>query len=283
MIKRFKELGILGMNSRVHLFMNRFNERKDYPKVDDKVLTAELAKQSGISTPKIYAVFDSQSSLKNFYNNIEEYKSFVLKPAKGSQGNGIVVISKQNDSFVKPDSTPLSHISLKYHASQIISGMYSLNNLPDKAILQERIDPHSVFKKFKPKGLPDIRIIVFKGKPIMAMLRVPTDESDGRANLHQGALGIGIDMETGKTTKAIHHNKLIEIFPQTGRKIEGIQVPYWKKILKISSSTFQITGLGYLGADIVIADQGPMLLELNARPGLSIQLANQKGLLKLLK
>ncbi|MRR31196.1 alpha-L-glutamate ligase-like protein, partial [bacterium] len=42
---------------------------------------------------------------------------------------------------------------------------------------------------------------------------------------------------------------------------------------------FEMTGLGYLGVDLVIdRDRGPLLLELNARPGLAIQLANRHGL-----
>jgi D-alanine-D-alanine ligase-like ATP-grasp enzyme len=41
-----------------------------------------------------------------------------------------------------------------------------------------------------------------------------------------------------------------------------------------------MTGLGYIGADIVLDRlRGPVLLELNARPGLAIQVANQCGLL----
>jgi glutathione synthase/RimK-type ligase-like ATP-grasp enzyme len=40
-----------------------------------------------------------------------------------------------------------------------------------------------------------------------------------------------------------------------------------------------MTGLGYLGVDMVIdRERGPLLLELNARPGLQIQVANQAGL-----
>jgi hypothetical protein len=47
----------------------------------------------------------------------------------------------------------------------------------------------------------------------------------------------------------------------------------------MAASAFDMTGLGYLGVDIVIdRDQGPLLLELNARPGLGIQIANMAGL-----
>ncbi len=40
-----------------------------------------------------------------------------------------------------------------------------------------------------------------------------------------------------------------------------------------------MTGLDYLGVDVLIdRDRGPVLLELNARPGLAVQLANRGGL-----
>ena len=52
-------------------------------------------------------------------------------------------------------------------------------------------------------------------------------------------------------------------------------------MLHIAARTFDMTGLGYLGVDMVIdRERGPLLLELNARPGLQIQVANQKGLLR---
>jgi len=37
----------------------------------------------------------------------------------------------------------------------------------------------------------------------MAMLRLPTKESGGKANLQQGAIGLGIDMASGVTTSAV--------------------------------------------------------------------------------
>lgn len=40
------------------------------------------------------------------------------------------------------------------------------------------------------------------------------------------------------------------------------------------------TEFGYLGVDIVLdQEKGRLLLEINARPGISIQIANQAGLL----
>ena len=73
---------------------------------------------------------------------------------------------------------------------------------------------------------------------------------------------------------AVHGQSVVTHHPDTGRPVGGIQVPYWEKILLIAASAFDMAGLGYLGVDVVIdREQGPPLLELNAQPGLDIQIA----------
>ena len=67
------------------------------------------------------------------------------------------------------------------------------------------------------EGVPDVRIVVYRGVPVMAMTRLPTLRSGGRANLHQGAVAAGIDLESGLTTHAILHSQPIEQPPGHGR------------------------------------------------------------------
>jgi hypothetical protein len=69
--------------------------------------------------------------------------------------------------------------------------------------------------------------------------------------------------------------------PDTGRDLHSLKVPRWDEILEIAAGAYDMTGLGYLGVDVVLdRKRGPMLLELNARPGLAIQIANGEGMLK---
>jgi alpha-L-glutamate ligase-like protein len=118
----------------------------------------------------------------------------------------------------------------------------------------------------------------------MSMMRLPTHLSNGKANLHQGAIGVGIDIATGITTTGVWFNDIITEHPDTGIEITGIKIPNWENLLNLAARCYQLTGLGYQGIDIVIdRDKGPMLLELNARPGLNIQIANCAGLLPRLK
>jgi alpha-L-glutamate ligase-like protein len=172
---------------------------------------------------------------------------------------------------------------LRRHIADILSGLYSLGGQPDEALIQYRVQLHPQFAPISYKGVPDIRVIVYRGRPAMAMLRLPTSQSNGRANLHQGGVGAGIDMATGVTHRAVHGSQSIALHPDTSVNLLGRQLPYWNEILAMSRAVAAAVGLGYLGVDLVIdADLGPMLLEANARPGLAIQIANGEGLMQAL-
>ena len=79
-------------------------------------------------------------------------------------------------------------------------------------------------------------------------------------------------------------NEVVVEHPDTGNSIQGLIIPHWETLLNISARCQELTGLGYLGVDLVLdQDLGPLLLELNARPGLAIQIANAAGLMHRVK
>ena len=223
----------------------------------------------------------------------------MLKPNRGFGGEGILVVYGKKkpardasrlgrdaggslpDTWIKADSSLVTIEDIKTHVQNILDGSFSLAGVPDIAFFEERLKLLKLFKPYSFKGVPDIRIIVYNKVPVMAMLRLPTRESDGKANLQQGAIGVGIDLATGVTTTAVQgKNKVIEYLPGTRLLLSGIKIPYWKDILALAVRAQEISKLGFLGADVAIdRDRGPVFLELNARPGLSIQLANLDGLL----
>lgn len=283
-----QEMGILGINNRVGRYILRHNKRSNYPLVDNKVLTAQRAEAWGIATPENYIIVENYGSLKNLHHKLLNFESFVIKPAKGSQGNGIIVIKEiikeEKDGEVRilcrrSNGKIMEIDEVKHHISGILSGLYSLAGQSDIAIIQAKIDKHPIFDDYSFGGIPDIRVIVFEGFPVMSMVRLPTRSSDGRANLHQGAIGAGLNLSNGWTNNAVIRNQVIDTHPDTGHKISGLKLPFWREILEMAARCYDMVDLGYLGADIVLTpDHGPILLELNARPGLGIQIANLAGL-----
>lgn len=278
--KKLKESGVVGMNARNAAYVLPHNPRKLYPLVDDKETTKRLTLDAGLHVPELYGVFRAQHELKKLPELLKKHDSFVVKPARGAGGNGILVITgKLGSHFLKPDDSFVSTDEIHFHISNILSGMYSLGGMPDKALVEYCVKFDPIFHGIAYQGVPDIRIIVYKGVPVMAMLRLPTRESDGKANLHQGAMGCGIDISTGKTTHAVWKNDNHDTHPDTLLPIGGVQIPGWEELLRQASLGYSVTGLGYLGVDIVLdKDLGPLILELNARPGLAIQVANKSGL-----
>lgn len=277
--------GVLGMNARNARYISRFNPRSRYPLVDDKLQTKELAKQAGIPVPELYGAIRAGFEIRSFERLVEGKPDFVVKPAHGSGGAGIIVIvDRHGDSFEKASGDLIEAEDIRYHISKVLNGAFSLGGHPDQAILEYRVRFDPLFEKVTYRGVPDIRTVVFRGFPVMAMVRLPTRASDGKANLHQGAIGVGLDLRTGRTGRGVCRDRVMDTHPDTRAPIGGLQVPQWPDLLMLAARCYELTGLGYLGVDVVLdADRGPLMLELNARPGISIQLANGIGLRKRLE
>ena len=281
--RKLREHGVLGLNERNADFIMRLNPRRFYPRVDDKALTKELALKAGMAVPDLYGIIEHQGQVRQFADMVRDLDSFVIKPAQGSGGDGILVVTgrseRKRDSFRLSSGVLISEDELQYHISNIVGGQYSLSGNRDKALIEYcvRFDP--VFSEVSYQGVPDIRVIVYRGYPAMAMVRLPTRASDGKANLHQGAVGAGVDMSSGVTLNGVLDDEIVQEHPDTGALVAGLQIPEWEFILETSAKGLEVTGLGYLGVDMVIdRDQGPLILEMNARPGLNIQIANGAGL-----
>ena len=281
--KKLSAKGIIGMNRRNIGYIGKYNSRKLYPLVDDKLKTKIIAEEAGITVPKLLGtiVYQFQNHEKYLNKIIGNLSGFVIKPSKGSGGKGILVITRrEGDIFFRPSGQPASMQDVIRHVSNTLSGLYSLGGKTDVAMVEALVEFDPVFDRYSFEGVPDIRMIVFKGFPVMGMLRCSTRASDGKANLHQGAVGVGLDIGTGTALNAVQFDKPIESHPDTKHSFKELAVPHWDNLLPLSAKCYDITNLGYLGVDIVLDKNiGPMILELNARPGLAIQIANNCGLL----
>lgn len=274
------KLGVLGMNARNAAYISMYNPRRLFPLADNKLYTKEILESAGLNVPKLYGVIRGSREVRQLPALLATHNEFVVKPARGSGGEGIIVIAGRGENcFIRGNGEQIDLDSVRYHIQAILHGLYSLGGQGDQAMIEERIQFSSVFEQIISGGVPDIRIIVFLGVPVMAMLRLPTSASNGRANLHQGAVGAGIDISTGQTLQGVLKSGIVDRHPDTGHSIAGVAIPSWDTLLELAIRCQELVGLGYLGVDIVIDEgKGPMILEVNARPGLAVQIANQAGL-----
>jgi alpha-L-glutamate ligase-like protein len=279
--RRLREQGVLGMNRRNLRFIMAMNPRRLYPRVDDKLAAKAACARVGVATPALVGVILDHRSVRRLAEIVAGHESFVVKPTRGSQGNGILVIrGRDGQAFTRSNGRRIEAEDVAFHVSEILSGLFSLAGQRDRAMIEECLAIHPELAKVTLGGVPDIRLIVYRGIPAMAMIRLPTATSGGRANLHQGAVGAGIDLDTGRTTRAVLHDRVIHRHPDTEEVLVGIAIPRFQELMHTGVRAADEAGLGYLGVDLVADElRGPVVLEMNARPGLAIQLANDRGLL----
>lgn len=269
---------ILGINQRNLDYIYPYNPRKYFPLANDKALTKECLSGEGVPVPSTYYVISTMSEINSLWDRMQRLDEFVIKPAKGRAGGGILVLRKENGGWLGSGGRFYSEKELKKHLADIIFGIYSFG-LWDKAIIEYRIHQHQVFDRIFPHGVADIRILVFNHIPRMSMSRIPTYKSGGKANLHQGAIGVSVDLSTGCMGDGYDYRGYFSKHPDTGVEFKGIIIPFWEEILEIGKKTSYAVPLNYIGIDVVIdKDQGPMVIEINARPGLEIQNVNRRGL-----
>ncbi len=282
-----KSRDILGMNARNLNYIRPFNRKSAKRLADDKLGSKKRLKKVGLPVPELIAEIRSRQDLDNLdFSSLP--KSFVLKPNFGFGGEGILIVYGKKKGFqdvwVKADRTPVTVDDIRNHVLNILDGSFSRTGSADVAFFEERTKLPKIFRAYSYRGMPDVRVIVHNNVPVMAMLRLATKESQGKANMKLGGIACGIDMATGTTTTAVighEYPRIIEYLPSNRRvPLSGIRIPYWDKILEMAVKAQKASKIGFLGADIALdRDRGPVFFELNARPGLAIQTANLDGML----
>lgn len=289
-IRRMKQkmessIAVLGINRRNLEYIQEKNPRHNYANADDKVLAKDLLTEYSIPVPETISVVRARHEVESILSSIPPGRGFAIKPSRGFGGTGILIARESEAGIVDTKGLILRREDLSLHVNSILAGMFSLDHVDDHALIEGLVsDDEALSSIHGESGVSDIRVVAHEGQPLMAMLRMPCAASDGKANLHQHGIGLGLDLDTGRTIHAIQDERSISVHPDTLRPLSDVQIPEWGEILSIASRANAIFGLDYLGVDIVIdAQRGPLVLEVNVRPGLAIQLANKMGLRRILE
>lgn len=271
---------ILGINLR-NAIIAKYNPRWAIEQARDKVAAKVALNAGGVVTTGTICVISSYGDLLNFDPTRDLPDSWAIKPARGSQGDGIVLaLRREGNNWYKGSGTKITPTDVVHHVRRIVDGGFSGDSgSEDAALIEPLIRPDARILELVPEGLPDVRVISIREHPLMAMMRIPTLASDGKANLHQRAIGAAVDIDTGVITRAMVVGHEITHHPDTNVNLIGVKLPEWDRVLEMSSKCSAAIGLGYLGVDIILDENdGPMVLEVNAHPGIEIQNINQKGL-----
>ncbi len=273
---------VLTMNTRNRDYVAVYNPPAAMARLSKEGAKALLVPQ-GIPMARTYLVLHSADDLAPFRAFLASHDRFVLKPGSGHGGEGILLVHGKRDGGYETGEGLQTAKALEAHALRILDGEYG-GDQRDVALVEELLTPHPAIQDLSPIGLADIRVISFLGYPVMAMLRIPTRASGGKANLHLGAVGAGIRLSTGTIVHCVLHGLPQPEHPDTGQSLPGARVPFWDEVLEIAAEAQHLSGLGFAGVDIAIdATRGAVVMEVNRRPGLEIQNANAAGLRRRLR
>jgi alpha-L-glutamate ligase-like protein len=263
---------LVGINRRNVDLVYASNPREHYPLVDDKLRCKALLESAGLKVAETVARCDGLFDVPRVMNAIASESDIVIKPANASGGDGIVVLcERESEGWRSASGRLVSDAEVHQHFANIVFGAFS-KSLDDNAFVERRVVSAEPLASWSPAGLSDIRVIVHHGSPLLSMIRIPTQASGGRANLHQGGVGVAVDLESGRTTRALWRGRPITHHPETNAKLVDEAVPNWAETVALAVAAAAVVPLGYLGVDIVLDEsRGPLVLEMNARPGLEIQ------------
>jgi alpha-L-glutamate ligase-like protein len=261
---------VLGINRR-NALIARENPRTSVRLVRDKVATKHALSAAGIAVPPTLALLRDRTDVADD-RWLDAADSWVIKPARGSQGRGVLVVTARDRHLRQvAGGRWLDAAALRLHADGILDGEFT-DGRPDEALVEPLLASHDAIAQLCPSGLPDIRVICHRGDVLMAMMRMPTAASGGRGNLHQGGLGAAVELTTGRIWRAMQAGQLLDAHPDTAQPLVGMSVPMWSKVCEAAIAAVKACGLGYAGVDLVIDRHlGVLVLEVNAHPGLEIQ------------
>lgn len=275
----FKTYWLLWQNARNLNYIKEYNTKFARRLADSKLKTKDFLSANNIAIPETIAVLSNHEELvNNIFDNLEP--PFVVKPNGGFWGKWILVFVEMSSEwkYITNDGQAFNKKELLLHFSNILDWFFSLSWNRDKVVIERKIELDEEIELLWKYWLPDIRIITFNMVPIMAMLRVPTKESKGKANLHAWACWVWIDIWTWKLTYITSNSKIIKSISGIW-DVRWLRLPNWDKALALAVRVQQVTKIGYLGCDIVLDKSfWPLVLEINIRPGLEVQVANRAPL-----
>jgi len=271
----FRSHGLLGQNARNLTYIKWWDFKLSKKLADSKLGTKKFLAKHNVAVPETLWILKKSSELK--LEDIAVYEPpFVVKPNNGYGWKGILIIDEKSvdGAFVTNSGDVYTPEKLKEHFQYILDGFFSLSWGRDTVVIEKKVILSREIELLWKYGLPDLRVVAYNMVPVMAMIRIPTEESDGKANIHGGACAVGIDIGSWKLTYISQRGKIITSIPGIW-DVRGIVIPDWDKVLSLAVQVQQVTGIKFLGCDVVLDEEnGPLLLEINVRPGLEIQNVN---------
>ena len=194
-----------------------------------------------------------EASYEDFADLLGDAEAVMLKPVDEAGGKGVEKLKRKDFESVEK--------------------MYEYAKNSGKPLAEELVEEHHELKRIYPKSLNTIRMVTVltEGEThiMYAIIRIGSGgmEID---NISSGGMYCPIDVETGVIIGpgCDYNIKTYECHPDTGVKLEGIQIPKWDEVKQLVNDASKVhPELGLLGWDVAISEDKVQLIEANDYPG----------------
>lgn len=208
---------------------------------------------------KVFSDFYGRKCIMTNYLTEEDFVKFmegeqkiVYKPVNAAQGKGVEVL----------DVADFDSLSALYKY---------VMSLP-KGIIETWIVQHSAISALYPKAVNPIRIntVLDNDKLHIMTSTLSIGHNSKIANASINALFALVDPKTGEvlTDACDYDGGVYEKHPETGETFKGFRIPYWQETLEmLEKATRTMHQVRYVGWDIAITENGPVIIEGNNDPG----------------
>jgi len=191
----------------------------------------------------------------DFCSFLGNKERFVVKPIVGSQGIGVQKIDVRQD---------MSRLELYQELR---------NQYHDNGLLEAWIHQHPSMSGFFADSVNCIRIITIlddrKFYPIVANITFGVDDNQ-IANASFGGIVVEVDIDSGVVISdgAKFDTDPNPRHPNSGKPFKGFQIPFWKEtLIMLEEASRVVPEVGYIGWDVAITQEGPVIIEGNTTPG----------------
>lgn len=242
-------------------FVLELNKKEDWHTFNNKNEFNELFNEF-VKRDWMYIKDADKESVKDW---ISSHNVFFAKPNDGQCGKNIekIDVAEWNDNLEK---------------------IYEYVISKELFLLEEPIKQCAKMNELNTSCVNTIRIVTLKNKRneisfLASVVRI----GNGKVvdNFNSGGMSAKINLENGIIEENAV-NKKGEVFkthPATGTQIPGFQIPYWneiKEMIKVMAQKSE--NIRYVGWDVALTENGPVIVEGNHIPGHDIyQIAEKIG------
>ena len=263
---------------------DEFNGRREEFRFSSKRTFAEWCEEHGLAHPMTFGVWGetSETEEEQVLEAIEggrrkrEFDNLALKPLEASHGDGLKFLS------LPTEEGEVARRLLRRRLNEEVTRTGG----ESAVLVQERLSQHADYAAPHPHSINTIRVVTFRKNTGEVEIDGAVWRMGRKGSIvdswRRGGLAAGVDIETGEVGSA---HQLVESgvewfeeHPDTGSAIVGRSLPGWSDVLEAARRGAEaVEGPRWLGWDVVMSTDGPVLLEVNHGWALPIMLVHRGG------